>query len=34
MGMYVNPSNESFISDVNSNIYVDKTGLKKYLIRI
>ena len=29
MGMYVNPSNESFISDVNSNIYMwIRQGLK------
>ena len=27
MGIYVNPSNESFKSAVSSEIYIDKTGL-------
>ena len=27
MGIYLNPSNESFQEAVNSEIYVDKTGL-------
>lgn len=31
MGIYVNPNNESFSNDVNSKIYVDKTGLLKHL---
>ena len=31
MGVYFNPSNESFTSDKNSKIYVDKTGLLEYL---
>ena len=31
MGVYFNPSNESFASDKNSRIYVDKTGLLEYL---
>ena len=31
MGVYFNPSNASFTCDKNSKIYVDKTGLLKYL---
>ena len=31
MGVYFNPSNESFTGDKNSKIYVDKTGLLEYL---
>ena len=31
MGVYFNPSNESFTIDKNSKIYVDKTGLLEYL---
>ena len=31
MGVYFNPSNESFASDKNSMIYLDKTGLLEYL---
>lgn len=31
MGIYFNPVNESFIDDVNSRIYVDKTGLLREL---
>lgn len=30
MGTYVNPGNEGFRSAINSEIYVDKTGLLKY----
>ena len=31
MGVYFNPSNESFAKDRNYKIYVDKTGLLEYL---
>ena len=31
MGVYFNPNHESFTSDKNSKIYVDKTGLLEYL---
>ncbi|MGN0356196.1 MAG: AAA family ATPase [Muricoprocola sp.] len=31
MGIYFNPSNESFTCDKNSKIYMDKTGLLDYL---
>ena len=31
MGIYVNPGNENFESAVNSEIYVDKTGLLKHI---
>ena len=31
MGTYFNPDHESFKSDVNSRIYVDKTGLLEEL---
>ncbi|MGN0438362.1 MAG: AAA family ATPase [Lachnospiraceae bacterium] len=31
MGVYFNPNNESFTSDKNSKIYIDKTGLLEYL---
>ena len=31
MGIYFNPSNESFTCDKNSEIYIDKTGLLEYL---
>ena len=30
MGVYFNPGNESFTSDKNSKIYIDKTGLLEY----
>ena len=30
-GIYVNPGNENFESAVNSEIYVDKTGLLKHI---
>ena len=32
MGVYFNPSNESFTKDRNYKIYVDKTELLEYLI--
>ena len=31
MGVYFNPSNESFTKDRNYKIYIDKTGLLEYL---
>ena len=31
MGVYFNPSNESFAKDRNYKIYIDKTGLLEYL---
>lgn len=34
MGIYFNPSNESFSCDKNSEIYVDKTGLLECLNRV
>ena len=30
MGVFVNPDNSEFQTVVNSNIYIDKTGLLKY----
>ena len=30
MGIYFNPGNDGFRSDVNSDIYVDKTGLIRH----
>lgn len=34
MGIYFNPSNESFTKDKNSELYIDKTGLIEYLNRV
>ncbi len=34
MGKYLNPDNDSFKQSVNSEIYVDKTGLLKYTNRV
>lgn len=34
MGTYLNPGNGSFVKIVNSEIYVDKTGLLKYTNRV
>ena len=34
MGKYLNPDNDSFRQSVNSEIYVDKTGLLKYTNRV
>lgn len=34
MGSYLNPGNEKFVQCVNSEIYVDKTGLVKYCSRV
>ena len=34
MGRYLNPGMESFIKSVNSEIYVDKTGLIQYTNRV
>ena len=34
MGIYFNPSNESFTKDKNSELYIDKTGLLKFLNRV
>ena len=34
MGMFVNPGNEAFQVALNSEIYVDKTGLLKYTNRV
>ena len=34
MGIYFNPSNQSFTKDKNSQIYIDKTGLIEYLNRV
>ena len=31
MGLYVNPNNQGFCSAVNSQIYVDKTGMLEFL---
>ena len=31
MGVYLNPGNESFRMALNSEIYVDKTGMIRYL---
>lgn len=34
MGLYFNPSNEKFMKDISSSIYVDKTGLIKELNKV
>ena len=34
MGNYLNPGNESFRKIVNSEIYVDKTGLLNYTNKV
>ena len=34
MGRYLNPGMESFEKSVNSEIYVDKTGIIKYTNRV
>ena len=34
MGIYFNPSNDSFTKDKNSGLYLDKTGLLEYLNRV
>ena len=34
MGIYFNPNNESFTKDINSEIYIDKTGLLEYLNKV
>ena len=34
MGMFVNPDNSAFQVALNSEIYVDKTGLIKYTNRV
>lgn len=34
MGIYFNPSNDSFTKDKNSELYLDKTGLLEYLNRV
>ena len=34
MGVYLNPDNEKFYESVNSEIYVDKSGLIKYLNKV
>ena len=34
MGRYLNQGNESFEKSVNSEIYIDKTGLIKYTNRV
>ena len=34
MGIYLNPGNEAFRESVNSQIYVDKTGMLQYLNRV
>ena len=34
MGNYLNPDNSKFLRAVNSDIYVDKTGLIKYTNRV
>lgn len=31
MGVYLNPGNEDFLQDRNSEMYVDKTGLLEFL---
>ena len=33
MGVYFNPSNGSYTQAINSQIFVDKTGLIEYLIK-
>lgn len=34
MGIYLNPDNNKFLQSVNSEIYVDKTGVIKYTNRV
>ena len=34
MGIYFNPGNDSFKKDLNSELYLDKTGLLEYLNRV
>lgn len=34
MGSYLNPGNEKFVQCINSEIYIDKTGLIKYCGRV
>lgn len=34
MGVYLNPDNEKFYESINSEIYVDKSGLIKYLNKV
>ncbi|SOB73652.1 Hypothetical protein EHLA_3104 [Anaerobutyricum hallii] len=34
MGMFVNPDNSAFQVALNSEIYVDKTGIIKYTNRV
>ena len=34
MGIYFNPNNGSFTKDINSEIYIDKTGLLEYLNKV
>lgn len=34
MGTYLNPGNEKFTQCINSEIYVDKTGLIRYCNRV
>lgn len=34
MGSYLNPGNEKFFQCINSEIYVDKTGLIGYCNRV
>ena len=34
MGIYLNPGNQGFAESLNSQIYVDKTGLISYTNRV
>lgn len=34
MGIYLNPGNQGFAESINSQIYVDKTGLISYTNRV
>lgn len=34
MGVFVNPDNEAFRVAINSEIYIDKTGLLKYTNKV
>lgn len=34
MGVYLNPGNDKFYKAINSEIYVDKTGLIQYTNRL
>ena len=34
MGIYLNPGNDKFIKSVNSEIYVDKSGLIRFTNRM